>query len=86
MEYFFYCLLVINILTFLIYGLDKLLAKLHSWRVPEITLLFLAAIGGTVGAYIAMQCFRHKTLHWKFKLGVPALFILQVLAYFYLKA
>ena len=86
MEYFFYCLLVINILTFLIYGLDKLLAKLHSWRVPEITLLFLAAIGGTVGAYLAMQCFRHKTLHWKFKLGVPALFILQVLAYFYLKA
>ena len=86
MEYFFYCLLVINILTFLIYGLDKLLAKLHSWRVPEITLLFLAAIGGTVGAYLAMQCFRHKTLHWKFKLGVPALFILQVMAYFYLKA
>lgn len=86
MEYFFYCLLVINILTFLIYGLDKLLAKLHSWRVPEITLLFLAAIGGTVGAYLAMQCFRHKTLHWKFKLGVPALFILQVVVYFYLKA
>ena len=83
MEYFFYCLLVINILTFLIYGLDKLLAKLHSWRVPEITLLFLAAIGGTVGAYIAMQCFRHKTLHWKFKLGVPVLFFLQVVAYYY---
>lgn len=86
MENLFYYLIGINIITFLVYGLDKLLAKLRSWRIPEATLLLLAAIGGSVGAYVAMQSFRHKTLHWKFKLGVPALFLLQVAAYFYLKA
>lgn len=86
MDNLFYYLIGINITAFLVYGLDKLLAKLHSWRIPEVTLLFLAAIGGSVGAYLAMRCFRHKTLHWKFKLGVPALFVLQVMAYFYLKA
>ena len=86
MDNLFYYLIGINIIAFLVYGLDKLLAKLHSWRIPEVTLLLLAAIGGSGGAYLAMQCFRHKTLHWKFKLGVPALFILQVVAYFYLKA
>ena len=74
-----------NILAFMLYGLDKLLAKLHSWRVPELWLLILAAAGGSVGAYLAMQLFRHKTLHWRFRLGVPLLFILQAALVLYLR-
>ncbi|MGM9583026.1 MAG: DUF1294 domain-containing protein [Phascolarctobacterium sp.] len=77
MEGVFYYLISINIAAFVVYGLDKLWAKLRSWRVPELWLLALAAAGGSVGAYLAMQLFRHKTLHWKFRLGVPLLFVVQ---------
>lgn len=79
------CLIIINILTAVISGADKLFAKLHSWRVPEIILLALAGLGGSVGAYFAMQIFRHKTLHWKFKLGVPLIFLVQVAMFIYLQ-
>lgn len=75
MESIIYYLYSINIVVFVVYGMDKLLAKLRSWRVPEVGLLFLAAIGGSVGAYVAMQLSRHKTLHWKFKLGIPLFFV-----------
>lgn len=70
----------INILTFLIYCLDKLKAKAHWWRIPEATLLVLAAIGGSVGALVAMYTVRHKTQHKKFKYGVPAILLLQIAA------
>ena len=53
---------------------------------PEVGLLFLAAIGGFVGAYVAMRLFRHKTLHWKFKLGVSLLFVIQVALGVYLRS
>lgn len=75
-------LAVINLLAFAVYGWDKFCAKAHRWRVPEIVLLGLAALGGSVGAYAAMQIFRHKTLHWKFRVGVPVLFLLQAFAVF----
>lgn len=74
---------IMNLITFIIYGADKMLAKMHSWRVPEILLLLLAALGGSVGAYLAMQIFRHKTLHLKFKLGVPLIFLVQIAAAIY---
>lgn len=73
-----YYLLAINAFTFLVYGLDKLRAKQHRWRIPESTLLGLAVIGGSAGAWIAMYTVSHKTLHPKFKYGVPAIFFVQV--------
>ena len=69
---------IVNLAALLIYGWDKLCAKMNRWRVPEVVLLAFAAIGGSLGAMIAMQIFRHKTQHLKFKFGVPIIFILQI--------
>lgn len=77
-------LVAINLITFIIYGIDKLKAKKHLWRIPEATLLLLAAIGGSVGAWLGMQLFRHKTQHKKFKYGVPAIFFIQLAVAVYL--
>lgn len=71
-------LLVINVVTFAVYGIDKYKAKKAKWRIPETTLLWLAAIGGSIGAYIGMKVWHHKTLHKKFKYGVPAIIIAQI--------
>lgn len=75
-----YYLLAVNVLTFIVYGVDKWKARSGRWRVPEATLMGLAALGGSVGAWLAMQLFRHKTQKKKFRHGVPALFVLQVAA------
>ena len=75
-----YYLLAVNVLTFIVYGVDKWKARSGRWRVPEATLMGLAALGGSVGAWLAMQLFRHKTQKKKFRYGVPALFVLQVAA------
>lgn len=71
-------LLVINIIAFLAFGIDKRKARKGQWRTPESTLLVLAAIGGSVGAWVGMKVWHHKTLHPKFKYGIPAIFIIQV--------
>lgn len=71
---------VMNFIAFAMYGIDKYKAKKGLWRVPEKTLLLLAALGGSVGAYGAMQVFRHKTKHAAFYIGVPVIFILQIVA------
>lgn len=71
-------LAVINALTFLLYGIDKLKAKKNAWRIKESTLLFAALIGGSVGALAGMYTFRHKTKHLKFKLGVPLILVFQI--------
>lgn len=79
---------VVNVITFIIYGIDKLKAKEHWWRISEFTLLLLAIVGGSLGAWFGMKFFHHKTLHKKFKYGVPVIFFLQVaaiIAYFYLR-
>jgi len=73
-----YYLIVVNVLAFLLYGIDKRRALRHQWRIPESTLLALAAIGGSVGAWLAMRLFHHKTRHNKFRYGVPLLFLAQV--------
>lgn len=70
----------INVLTFLIYCIDKLKARERWWRIPEATLLLLVAIGGSVGAWAAMYTVRHKTRHKKFKYGVPVILLLQIAA------
>ena len=71
-------LIGINVVTLLVYGLDKWKAKRDAWRISESTLLLLAAAGGSVGALLGMQIFRHKTKHVKFTVGVPAILIVQV--------
>lgn len=73
-----YYLLAVNVLTFIVYGVDKWKARSGRWRVSEATLIGLAALGGSVGAWLAMQLFRHKTQKKKFRYGVPILFVLQV--------
>ncbi len=71
-------LLVVNVVAFFAYWNDKRKAKRKTWRTPEVTLLLLAAIGGSVGAWGAMQLFRHKTNHPQFYIGVPLIFVVQV--------
>lgn len=60
--------LAINLVTLIMYGIDKLEAKHSKWRIPEATLLIFAAVGGSVGALCGMKLFYHKTLHKKFKM------------------
>ena len=71
-------LLLINAITFAVYGYDKFCAKKGAWRVPEIRLLGLAALVGSAGALLAMFLFRHKTKHLKFTIGVPVILGLQI--------
>ena len=78
-----YYLIVINVVTFLVYGIDKWKAKQGSWRISEATLLMLAVIGGTIGALLGMQVWRHKTMHLKFKYGLPLILLVQI-AHIYL--
>ena len=78
-----YYLIVINILTFAVYGIDKWKARQGSWRISEATLLMFAVIGGTIGALLGMQVWRHKTMHLKFKYGLPLILLAQIaLIYF----
>lgn len=79
-----YYLLAINFITFIVYGIDKYKAKKAKWRIPEATLLLMAAIGGSIGAWLGMKAWHHKTLHKKFKYGIPAILLLQILAIIYL--
>jgi uncharacterized membrane protein YsdA (DUF1294 family) len=86
-----YYLIVINVVTFLVYGIDKwrstsgrLLptgrkkAKQGIWRISEATLLLLAVIGGSIGALLGMQVWHHKTMHKKFKYGLPLILLAQI--------
>ena len=73
-------LLAINFIAFLSMLIDKKKAKYGRWRIPENTLFLYAFLGGTIGSIIGMQLFRHKTQKPKFKYGMPALLILQILA------
>lgn len=70
---------VVNVIAFLMYGLDKVKAKRLQWRIQESTLLGVAVIGGSIGAFLGMQIFHHKTKKPKFYIGVPVIFILQVI-------
>ena len=83
-DFILYYLLGINILTFLVYGLDKWKARKNRWRIPEATLLMLAVIGGSVGALLGMCTFRHKTRQNKFRIGLPLILLAQLVILFLL--
>ena len=77
-------LLAINIATFFLYGIDKYKAKKGRWRISEATLLLIAVVGGSIGAWAGMRLWHHKTMHKKFKYGIPVIIILQVALAVYL--
>ena len=77
-ETLLYYLIAVNVVTFLVYGIDKWKAKQGSWRISEATLLLLAVIGGSIGALLGMQVWHHKTMHKKFKYGLPLILLAQI--------
>ena len=79
-----YCLFAINAITFVVYGIDKYKAKKAKWRISEATLLLLAVLGGSIGARMGMKVWRHKTMHKKFKYGIPAILLIQIALMTYL--
>lgn len=72
-------LIFINIVSFAIVAIDKHKAKKHMWRIPERTLFLLALLGGSPGVYSGMLMFRHKTRYWYFMIGIPAIFVAQLI-------
>ena len=71
-------LAAINVVTFVLYGIDKFKAQHARWRIPESVLIGLAVIGGSIGAWLGMMVWRHKTQHKKFKYGIPLILIIQI--------
>lgn len=77
-------LVAVNLLAFILYGIDKFKAKKGAWRIPEASLLLVAFLGGSLGALLGMELFRHKTKHAKFKVLVPLFLILHVVLAVYI--
>ena len=71
-------LFALNVVTFVLYGIDKYKARRSRWRIPEAVLLGLAVVGGSVGAWLGMIVWHHKTLHKKFRYGIPLILALQI--------
>ena len=80
-----YYLLAVNIATFLLYGIDKYKAKKNKWRISEATLLTMATIGGSIGAWAGMRLWHHKTMYKKSKYGIPFIITLQIALVVYLR-
>ena len=74
-------LVIVNLVTFIMYGIDKWKAQKSKWRFSEAMLLKLAIIGGSIGAWLGMKTWHHKTMHKKFKYGIPAIIIIQLLIF-----
>ena len=73
-------LIIINIITFITYGIDKAKARKGAWRIPEKTLIGLAVAGGSIGAMAGMSFFHHKTRKPLFKIGIPVILIIEAAA------
>lgn len=80
----FIYLVSINVVTFFMYGIDKWKAKKSRWRIREAALLGLAVLGGSMGAWLGMKVWHHKTQHKKFRYGVPVIIIIQLSIIVYL--
>ena len=77
-------LIIINAAGFLLMLADKLKAKRGAWRIPEKTLMGVAALGGSIGSLAGMYCFRHKTKHIKFTVGIPLILVAQIVSVIWL--
>jgi uncharacterized membrane protein YsdA (DUF1294 family) len=77
-----YGLLALNLITFITYGIDKRKAKKSRWRISESSLLLLALCGGSVGAWLGLKVWRHKTQHKKFYIGIPVIMVVQATLFF----
>ena len=75
--------LTINIVLFVVMGVDKYKAIRRRWRIPEATLFILALVGGACGGTVGMYSFRHKTKHWYFAVFFPLLALAQLALYFF---
>lgn len=78
-----YYLVIINIVGYVLFYVDKQKAIRHQWRIPEKTLFLAALLGGSLGCLAGMYSFRHKTKHWYFVYGMPAIFIAQCIIAYY---
>jgi uncharacterized membrane protein YsdA (DUF1294 family) len=78
MKFLYLYLLIINALGFLLMLVDKFKARNGLWRIPEATLMGVAALGGSIGSLAGMYLVRHKTQHPKFTVGIPAILIAQL--------
>ena len=78
-KYYLVFLGVMSLIAFISYGADKRKSKKQKWRTPEKILLSLGFFGGAIGAIFGMKAFRHKTKHWYFKYGMPAILIIQII-------
>ena len=77
----FIYLVIINLIAFLLMAMDKSRARKHQWRIPEKTLFLSAILGGSIGAIAGMYTFHHKTRHWYFVIGMPAILVAQIAAW-----
>ena len=73
-------LAVVNVLAFVLFGIDKYKAKHDRWRIKEATLIGIAVIGGSAGAWLGMRVWHHKTQHNQFKYGLPLILLIQIAA------
>lgn len=83
MNYFLVYFIAINLITFMVYGLDKWLAQNNKWRISEHTLLGLTLIGGTIGGILAMFLFRHKIKKTAFLIPFVIIILLQIAAWYF---
>jgi uncharacterized membrane protein YsdA (DUF1294 family) len=77
-------LAIVNITGFIIVALDKHKARKRKWRIPEKAFFIISILGGSPCTFISMLVFRHKTRHWYFMLGIPAIFLVQAIAAYYI--
>lgn len=84
MKVFYLYLLIINAAGFLLMLVDKFKARRGLWRIPEATLMGVAALGGSIGSLAGMYLVRHKTQHPKFTVGIPVILVIQIILAFWL--
>ena len=79
LQILFLYLILLNLLGFILMGVDKKRAIRHAWRIPEAHLFGCAILGGSLGSILGMYTFRHKTKHWYFVFGMPAILLIQII-------
>lgn len=77
-------LFIINLLGFMLMYIDKKRAIKHKWRISENALMTIAIAGGCIGSLLGMYCFRHKTKHPKFTIGIPSILIIEIILFFFI--